>query len=95
MKSYQSDEHLIGLDALQARLESTDLIPSQKSLLDGLPEKLTSIRKAGVSSLADLRSSLKTEETLTIISESSGVDVRLPSHIETRHKWIQSKATAF
>lgn len=74
MKSYHIDERSTGLDALQDRLQCTDLIPSQKPLLDGLAEKLASIRKAGVTSLADLRSALKTEKSLTSLSESSGVD---------------------
>jgi hypothetical protein len=74
MASYQVDETSIDLDALQDRLQSTDLIPSQRPLLDGLAEKLASIRKVGVTSLADLRSAVKTEKSLTLLSEGSGVD---------------------
>lgn len=74
MKSYYIDDSLIGLDALQDRLQSTDLIPSQKLLLDGLGQKLASIRKAGVTSLADLNIALKTENSLNSLSGNSGVD---------------------
>lgn len=74
MKSYHIDECSIDLDALQDRLQSTDLIPSQEPLLDGLSEKFTSIKQAGVTSLADMRSALKTEKSLTLLSESTRVD---------------------
>lgn len=75
MARYRIDERSIDLDALQDRLRSTDLIPSQKLLLDGLDETLTSLSKAGVTSLEDLRNALKTEKSLTFLSESSGVDI--------------------
>jgi hypothetical protein len=75
MRSYHIDEQATDLEALQDRLQSTDLIPSQRPLLDGLAEKSTSIRKSGVASLADLRRALKTEQSLTSFSEISGVDV--------------------
>lgn len=74
MKSYYLEEHAIDLDALQERLRSTDLIPSQKPLLDGMAEKARSISKTGVTSLAELRSALKTEQSLTLLSRKSGVD---------------------
>ena len=70
---YYIDEHSTDLSALQERLESTDLIPSQEPLLDGIAEKISSIREAGVQSLADLRTALKTERSLTLLSKSSGV----------------------
>ena len=74
MTSYHIDERSIDLDALQDRLKRTDLIPSQKPLLDGLLDKLALIRKAGVTTLADLRSAMKTEKSLSFISESSDVE---------------------
>lgn len=74
MMSYYIDGHATDLDTLQERLQSTDLIPNQEPLLDGIVEKMASIKKAGVSSLADLRSALKTEESLTSLAGNSGVD---------------------
>ncbi|CAN0598930.1 unnamed protein product, partial [Laminaria digitata] len=74
MKSYYLDEHAIDLDALLARFRSTDLIPSQKPLLDGMAEKAKSISKTGVTSLAELRSALKTDQSLTLLSRKSGID---------------------
>lgn len=72
---YYLDDYSTDLDAVRERLQSTDLIPSQEPLLDGLAEKLTSITRAGVTSLADLRGALKTEKSLASLSNSSGVDV--------------------
>ena len=74
MKSYHLDECSIDLDALQERVRSTDLIPSQKPVLDGMAEKARSISKTGVTSLAQLRNALKTEQSLTLLSKNSGVD---------------------
>ncbi len=74
MMRYYLDEHSTDLDALQERLRSTDLIPSQEPLLEGMAENTTSISNAGVASLADLRSALKTEKSLTLLSKNSGVD---------------------
>lgn len=71
---YHLDEHAIDLDALQERLKGTDLIPSQVPLLDGLTENTRSIGKAGIASLADLRSALKTEKSLGLLARRSGVD---------------------
>ncbi|MEO1246264.1 MAG: DUF4332 domain-containing protein [Pseudomonadota bacterium] len=59
---------------MQKRLQSTDLIPSQEPLLEGLAKKMSSIRKAGVQSTADLRTALKTKKSLASLAESSGLD---------------------
>lgn len=75
MMRYYLDENSTEPDALQERLQDTDLIPSQEPLLDGMAEKMISISKAGVCSIADLRSALKTEKTLSSLSKNSGVDV--------------------
>lgn len=75
MMSYYLDEHSTDPDAVRERLQGTDLIPSQEPLLDGLAEKMISITGAGVTSLADLRSALKTEKSLASLSKNSGVDV--------------------
>lgn len=74
MTRYYLDEHSIDLSALQKRLQSTDLIPSQAPLLDGIAAKMSSIRKTGVRTAADLRSALRTAKSLASLSENSGVD---------------------
>lgn len=74
MARYHIDAQSTDLSAVQQRLQSTDLIPSQAPLLDGIAEKISSIGDAGVRSLADLRTALKTETSLTLLSKTSGVD---------------------
>lgn len=71
---YYLDEHATDLNALQERLQSTDLIPSQEPLLEGMADKMTSIEMAGMTSLSELRYALKTEKSLTELSKNSGVD---------------------
>jgi len=72
---YYIDENSIDLDALQDRLQSTDLIPSQEPLLDRLSENMTSLTGAGIQSLADLRLALKTTKSLEELAKKSGVEV--------------------
>lgn len=74
MADYHMDETLIDLGALQKRLETTDLIPSQLVLLDGLSEKITALKKAGLTCLADLRIALKSPKTLADLSKQTGID---------------------
>ena len=75
MAAYHSDARAISLDDLQDRLLSTDLIPSQEPLRNGLAEKMEAIRAAGVQNVADLRAALKRPKPCAALSESAGVDV--------------------
>ena len=72
---YYLDENSIDLDALQDRLQSTDLIPSQEPLLDRLSENMSSLTGAGIQSLADLRLAVKTTKSLEELAKKSGVEV--------------------
>ncbi len=71
---YYADDRSTDLSSLQARLEDTDLIPSQLPLRDGLGEKMTALREAGIESVADLRAALKSARSLASLAERSGVD---------------------
>ena len=73
MARYHADAKAIDLKALQARLMGTDLIPSQEPLLDNMSDKMAAISKAGLQSVADLRSTLQTKPSLTALSQNSGV----------------------
>jgi hypothetical protein len=70
---YFIDAESTSLAALRERLQSTDLIPSQEPLLEGITEKISALDKAGIHSLADLRANLKASKSLTILSKSSGI----------------------
>lgn len=71
---YYLDDSATDLTDLRKRLETSDLIPSQEPLLDGLDAKLTALRAAGIVSLADLRAALKSPKSLASLSTASGVD---------------------
>ncbi|WP_394180091.1 DUF4332 domain-containing protein [Yoonia maritima] len=73
--NYYLDENSIDLDALQDRLQSTDLIPSQEPLLDRLSENMSSLTGAGIQSLADLRLALKITKSLEELAKKSDVEV--------------------
>ncbi len=74
MTSFHLDDQSLGLDWLEERLRNTDLIPSQKPLLDGVSEKISALAEAGVHSLGDLRAALKTEKSLISLSRRSAVE---------------------
>ncbi len=71
---YYIDANSTNLDYLQARLQATDLIPSQQPLLTDMVKKMDSLQKAGINSLDDLRTSLKNKKTLASLADNSGVD---------------------
>ncbi|MBB4265477.1 DUF4332 domain-containing protein [Roseospira visakhapatnamensis] len=74
MTRYHLDDRSIDLAALRTRLETSDLIPSQEPLLDGLDAKLTALRATELESVADLRAALKSQSSLASLSAASGVD---------------------
>jgi len=68
------NDQLTDLAELQLQIESTDLIPSHRVLLDGLGDKMGSLRRARVHSLADLRVRLKNKGKLENLAKDSGID---------------------
>jgi hypothetical protein len=70
---YHIDGHSTDLAALQKRLQSTDLIPSQEPLLDDITEKMSALAAVGVNNLADLRAGLNSPKALAALSRSSGI----------------------
>jgi len=70
----QSDGEPIDLDELRARLMETDLIPSQKPLLDDIERRFALLGRAGVSSVAELQRQLKSPKSLEAMAETSKVD---------------------
>jgi hypothetical protein len=61
------------LDDLKAKLERTDLIPSQRPLLDEIDRRLAALKKAGIASLEDLSEALRGSKGLAALSAKSGV----------------------
>jgi hypothetical protein len=71
--AYHLDAKKISLDDVQKRIEATDLVPSRASLLDGLRQKIKSLEKQGITTLADLRNELKTAKRLEALAKSTGI----------------------
>lgn len=70
---YHLDADRIGLDALQLRIESTDLVPSRLPLLDQIGAKMEALRAHGIRSLAALRKELKTPGRLKTLAAATGI----------------------
>lgn len=70
---YHLDFAAMSLADLEAKLERTDLIPSQRPLLDGIGKKLAALRKAGVANLEDLSAALRGAKGPSALAAESGV----------------------
>lgn len=64
----------ISLEDLQRRIETTDLVPSRVSLLNGLNNNINKLKKLGVSNLTDLRNSIKTPKKIVSFSRITDID---------------------
>jgi len=71
--AYHLDAEKINLNDLQKRIEATDLVPSRVSLLDGLGQKIKSLEKQGITTLAQLQNELKTSKRLETLAKSTGI----------------------
>lgn len=64
----------ISLEDLQRRIETTDLVPSRISLLNGLSDKINKLKKQGVNNLTDLRNSIKNPKKIASFSQITDID---------------------
>ena len=64
----------IGLDDLKERIETTDLVPSRIPLLNGLGDRLGTLKKQGLNSLADLREAMKTAAKLESLARATRIE---------------------
>lgn len=64
----------VTLPELAERLRTTDLVPSQRPLLDGIDERLAQLAAAGITSVADLRARLESMSAVPAVATVSGVD---------------------
>jgi hypothetical protein len=71
--SYHLDFNTLGLDFLEHRLATEDLIPSHLPLREGLADRLSRLKSAGIVTLADLEQALKKDAGLKKLSELSGL----------------------
>ena len=73
---YYIDDEKITLEELKKRIKDTDLIPSRASLLDALDENIIALKKAGISSLADLRKAIKTKKSISLLADKTKIDLQ-------------------
>jgi predicted flap endonuclease-1-like 5' DNA nuclease len=74
--AYHLDAEKISLDDLRKRIETTDLVPSRTSLLDGLRLKMKALEKQGIVTLAQLRNELKTAKRLESLAKATGIETQ-------------------
>jgi hypothetical protein len=72
--SYHMDDQSMSLDDLQERLEASDLIPSRQPLVDGIRKQISSLKKAGILSVAALRARLKNAKSIASLASEAAVD---------------------
>lgn len=64
----------VSLEGLRERLESSDLIPSQRPFLDDLADRLAELERVGVADLATLRTRLKSKARREALARETGID---------------------
>jgi hypothetical protein len=72
--TYHIEAEKVNLDELRNRIETTDLVPSRRSLLEDIGDKIQILQQHDIVSLADLRKALKNAKRLQSLSEVTGID---------------------
>lgn len=71
--AYYIDDQKIGLAGLRKRIEETDLVPSRASLLEDIEAKFEGLEQQGITTLAALRSEMKTAKRLQALASRTGI----------------------
>ncbi len=71
---YHIDAENVSLDDLRKRIEETDLVPSRRSLLDGIKPKFKTLEQQGFTTLAALRNKLKNAKHLGSFSTKTCIE---------------------
>jgi hypothetical protein len=85
--SYHLDLTAYSLEQLGNDLQSRELIPSRKPLLEGLEEKLSQLNKAGITNLQELLDQLKTKARLVAFAKEVGLD---PDYLNLLRREVSS-----
>ena len=72
--AYYIDFQSITLDEYRGILQSADLVPSRRLLLDDIEAIFTKIKAQGLTSLADLQEALRTKPRLLRFAQETGID---------------------
>ncbi|MGV8083606.1 MAG: DUF4332 domain-containing protein [Coriobacteriia bacterium] len=71
--AYYIDAEKLTLDDVGKRIEATDLVPSRAPLLDGIEAAMSALKAYGITTLAQLRSELKTAKRLDATAQATGI----------------------
>lgn len=70
---YHIDAEKVSLDALQKRIEESDLVPSRMALLENISDVFSRLKAEGYHSFEDLRMALKNSKRMPMVSEKTGI----------------------
>lgn len=70
---YYIDAEKISLDALQKRIEESDLVPSRMALLENISDVFSRLKAEGYHSFEDLKMALKNSKRIPMVSEKTGI----------------------
>lgn len=73
---YHIDDTGVTLADLKQRIEATDLVPSRACLVDGFDSAMSALGGYGITTLAELRDSLRTTKRLDSVAQSTGLDTK-------------------
>jgi len=73
MKSYYLDYKNMSLQKLKEKIKNTELLPSQKILLEKIEERFELIESKNIKNMFDLQEALKTKNKITDFAKNSGL----------------------
>lgn len=71
--SYGLDMETVSIERFQTMLENKDLLPSRRMLLEDMDARFAALRAAGVKTMADLVTFLKTSKRVLQAAETTGI----------------------
>jgi hypothetical protein len=73
VSEYHLDLSKLSLDWLRGKIESHELVPARRVLQDRIVERFAALRNAGIATVADLVSALKTRERMKAFADRTGL----------------------
>lgn len=72
---YYVDANRVTIEDLMSRITESDLVPSREVLLDCIEENFATLKKSGISTLADLRQYVKNPKSIGALAQKTGIAV--------------------
>jgi len=73
VSEYHLDLSKLPLDWLRRKIESHEIVPARRILQEKVPERFAALRRAGMETVADLVSALKTREHIQAVADRSSL----------------------